>query len=217
MSSAHANEHEHAHHFRDAEHQFQTNKQGMWLFLLQEVLFFAPLFVGYIIFKFIYFDSFHYASKQLDWVLGSVNTVILIVSSFTVARAISSAQRGNQTGIIENLIFTLICGLGFMAVKAIEYSHKIHDGLLPGPLFTNSAMLEVAPEAPLFFTFYFCMSGLHALHVVGGLVVFVWLIKRAKRGEFGAGYYTPLELTGLYWHFVDLVWIFLFPLLYLVG
>jgi cytochrome c oxidase subunit 3 len=217
MSSSPVHEHEHAHHFRDADHQFETNKQGMWLFLLQEVLFFAPLFVGYLIFKFIYFDSFHEASKKLDWVLGSVNTVILIVSSFTVARAISSAQRGNQTGVVENLIFTMICGIGFMVVKAIEYSHKIHDGFLPGPFFTNTNMLEVAPEAPLFFTFYFCMTGLHALHVVGGLVVFVWLIKRAKRGDFGPKYYTPLELTGLYWHFVDLVWIFLFPLLYLVG
>ncbi|PIR23252.1 MAG: cytochrome C oxidase subunit III [Deltaproteobacteria bacterium CG11_big_fil_rev_8_21_14_0_20_45_16] len=210
-------EHHHAHHFRNDEHQFETAKQGMWVFLLQEVLFFSPLFVGYLIFKFMYFQDFHDASKHLDWVMGAVNTVILIVSSFTVARAISSAQKGNRDGVVENLIFTFICGLGFLIVKYLEYSHKFHDGLLPGHFFSNPELLETAPHANLFFTFYFLMTGLHGIHVVGGLVVFAWLLKRALNNEFGPKYYTPLECAGLYWHFVDLVWIYLFPLLYLVG
>jgi len=216
-SSVDSKEHHHAHHFRDGEHEFQTCKSGMWIFLLQEVLFFSPLFVGYLVFKFLYFDDFQLASQKLDWVMGAVNTVILLVSSFTVARAISSAQKGDRDGVVENLILTMVCGFGFLIVKYLEYSHKIHDGLLPGSFFTYEPLLEVAPQASLFFTFYFLMTGLHGLHVIGGLVVFAWLLKRALNNEFGPNYYTPLEMTGLYWHFVDLVWIYLFPLMYLVG
>lgn len=217
MSSVSTGEHRHAHHFRSAEHQFETSKQGMWLFLLQEVLFFSPLFVAYIIFKFLYFEDFHAASQRLDWVLGAVNTVILIISSFTVVRAVTAAQTGRTRAVVENLIFTILGGVGFLVIKALEYSHKIHEGTLPGAFFSNAELAAQAPKAPLFFTIYFCMTGLHAIHVIIGMGVFIWLLIRAGRAEFGPNYYTPLELTGLYWHFVDLVWIFLFPLLYLVG
>jgi len=210
-------EYQPAHHFRDAEHEFITVKNGMWLFMLQEILFFAPLFVAYLTFKFFYFDDFQISADKLDWQLGAVNTVILIISSFTVVRAVVAAQKGNQEAVIENLIYTIVCGLGFMVVKAIEYSHKFHDGVLPGKWMTNEALLEAAPQSPLFYSLYFMMTGLHALHVAVGIGLFVWLIIRAKRGEFGPKYYTPLEMVGLYWHFVDLVWIYLFPLLYLVG
>lgn len=214
-----ASKHEHhvGHHFRDGEHEFQTAKVGMWIFLLQEILFFAPLFVGFLLFKFLYFDDFHLLSKKLDVTLGAVNTVILIVSSFTVVRAVTAAQKGNKSALTENIIFTILCGFGFLIVKYLEYSHKIHDGTLPGSLFNNPELLEAAPKAPLFFTLYFLMTGLHGLHVLGGIGVWIWLLIRARRGEFGPNYYTPIEMTGLYWHFVDLVWIYLFPLLYLVG
>jgi cytochrome c oxidase subunit 3 len=208
--------HHHAHHFRNADHQFFTAKQGMWIFVLQEVLFFSPLFVAYIIFKFRFYDSFHAAAGTLDWQLGAVNTVVLLISSFTMARAVSAAQRGNREQLTENLFWTILCGFGFMIVKYLEYSHKIHDGYLPGSFFTNTALLEVAPQAPLFFTMYFAMTGLHGLHVVIGIGILAWLYIRSKRGDFGTNYYTPVEMTGLYWHLVDLVWIYLFPLLYLV-
>lgn len=209
-------DHHHAHHFKSGDHQFATAKQGMWVFLLQEVLFFSPLFVGYLIYKFQYYDSFHIAAAQLDWVLGAVNTVVLLISSFTMARAVAAAQRGNREALSENLIWTILCACGFMIVKYLEYSHKIHEGTLPGDFFHNDALLAQAPQAPLFFTFYFCMTGLHGLHVLIGIGILVWLLIRSRRGDFGTNYYTPVEMTGLYWHLVDLVWIYLFPLLYLV-
>lgn len=211
-------EHHPAHHFKDADHEFVTVKNGMWIFMLQEILFFAPLFVAYLVFKFKYFEDFQYAAHKLDWKLGAVNTVILIISSFTVVRAVVNAQRGNREGVMENLIYTIICGLGFMVVKGIEYSSKIADGVIPGKaLLEKTELMEAAPNSTLFFNLYYMMTGLHALHVAVGIGLFVWLFIRAKRNEFGPKYYTPLEMVGLYWHFVDLVWIYLFPLLYLVG
>jgi len=213
-------EHHHAHHFRSAGHEFDTAKPGMWVFMVQEILFFSALFVAFFIFRQKYYVDFHEASLELDWIMGAVNTVILIVSSFTVARAISSAQKGNTEGILENLIYTLLCSGGFLVVKSIEYSSKVHHGLFPFEIFGlkwNVEAFAEHPQARLFFILYFLMTGLHALHVVVGAGLFVWLYRRAKRGEFGPAYYTPLEMTGLYWHFVDLVWIYLFPLLYLVG
>lgn len=217
MGMSHGLEHHHAHHFRDNDHQFFTAKQGMWLFLIQEVLFFSPLFVGYFVFRTLYYHDFHHAAKELDWVLGAVNTVILITSSFTMARAVSAAQRGEHEKCAEGLLFTIICAFGFIIVKYLEYSHKIHVGTLPGKFFSNAEMLTEAPHAPLFFTFYFCMTGLHALHVAIGIGILIWIYLRAKKREFSGKYFTPVEMTGLYWHFVDLVWIYLFPLLYLVG
>lgn len=209
--------HHHAHHFKSGAHEFETCKQGMWLFLLQEVLFFSPLFVSFLIFKILYYKDFHTASHHLDWVMGAVNTIILISSSFTMARAVVAAQRGNKEALVENLLFTILFAFGFLVVKYLEYSHKIHEGTLPGSLFSNKEILEQAPHAPLFFTLYFLMTGLHGIHVLAGIGVLIWILLRSRRGEFGPHYFTPVELTGLYWHFVDLVWIYLFPLLYLVG
>lgn len=210
-------EHKVGHHFRDAEHEFDSAKNGMWIFMVQEILFFAALFVGFLTFKFMYFDDFKIASGELDWVLGAVNTVILIVSSFTVVRAVSSAQLGNSRGVIENLIFTIICGCGFMIVKGIEYTGKFNHHLIPFMDGFNPEMLEAAPKSQFFFMFYFLMTGLHGIHVLVGIGLFGWLLTKAYRKEFGPHYYTPLEMCGLYWHFVDLVWIYLFPLMYLVG
>lgn len=210
-------EHHFAHHFESAEHEFLTCKQGMWLFLLQEVLFFSPLFVAYLIFRGEYLADFHTASHHLDWVMGAVNTVILISSSFTMARAVSASQRGQNAVAVRNLLFTILLACGFLVVKYFEYSHKFHMGTLPGKFFTDAELLKAAPQAPLFFSIYFAMTALHGLHVLIGIGILIWIMQRTKRGDFGPNYFTPVEMTGLYWHFVDLVWIYLFPLLYLVG
>ncbi|MGE0614039.1 MAG: cytochrome c oxidase subunit 3 family protein [Bacteriovoracia bacterium] len=207
----------HAHHFTSHAHEFDTCKQGMWLFLLQEVLFFSPLFVAYAIFRGFYTHDFHHAHMELNWKLGALNTVVLIFSSFTMARAVTAAQMGNNAKVVRNLIPTILCAFGFVAVKYIEYSAKIHHGLLPAGLFNNPELLAEAPKAPIFFSLYFCMTGLHAIHVVGGIGALVWILLRARKNEFTPEYFTPVEMVGLYWHFVDLVWIYLFPLLYLVG
>lgn len=210
-------QHHHAHHFKDADHEFVTAKQGMWLFLLQEVLFFTPLFVAFFVFRKWYFDDFHHVSKLLDWKMGALNTAVLLVSSFTMARAVTATQRGQINKATINLIITILCACTFLVVKYFEYTHKIHDGLLPGKYFSNAEVLKEALHAPLFFSIYFGLTGLHGLHVAIGIGLLVWILVRARKGHFGAHYYTPVEMTGLYWHFVDLVWIYLFPLLYLVG
>lgn len=232
MSDTHATPgvHHHAHHFKDADHEFTTAKQGMWLFLLQEVLFFSPFFVALFVFGGMYPADFHFASKLLDWKLGGLNTLVLLTSSLTMALAVNAAQTSQKEKTVRYLWLTFLCACGFLVIKYFEYSHKIHLGTLMGGFFHPNQeefikdygeaawnMLAEHPKAPLFYSIYFGMTGLHGLHVVGGMVVIFWLIKRASRGEFNAQYYTPVEMVGLYWHFVDLVWIYLFPLLYLVG
>lgn len=220
MSSQNAEnlvDHHHAHHFESHDHEFESCKQGMWLFLLQEVLFFTGLFVAYGIFRAMYPDMFFEAAKALDWRMGATNTVILILSSLTMALAVSAAQKGNRQKQVNYLILTFLFACGFLVVKYFEYTHKFHAGILPGAAFTNAELLAAAgPKVPLYFSLYFMMTGVHGVHVLGGMVVIAWLIKRAARGDFGPNYYTPVEMVGLYWHFVDLVWIYLFPLLYLV-
>jgi cytochrome c oxidase subunit 3 len=129
--------------------------------------------------------------------------------------AVTAAQTGRKDDCVRNLWFTLLCACGFLVVKYIEYSHKIHEGILPGALWHYEHL--TTPKAPLFFSVYFVMTGIHGLHVIIGMAVIYYLIRRTKRGDFGPNYYTPVEMTGLYWHFVDLVWIYLFPLLYLVS
>ncbi len=216
MAEVHGEKPHFAHHFRNAMHEFLTCKLGMWLFLVQEVLFFSPLFVGYFMYKYEYYDSFYKASFQLDWRLGALNTAVLILSSFTMAKAVSAAQRNQTAALVRNITITIVCAFIFLVVKYFEYSHKVHAGILPGQFFTNAEILKEAPAAPIYFAFYFCMTGLHALHVIIGIGVLIWILRRAKRGDFGEKYFTPVEMTGLYWHFVDLVWIYLFPLLYLL-
>lgn len=208
-------EHHHAHHFKDSAHEVETSKFGLWLFLATEILMFGGLFVGYAIFHAMYPETFLAGSKFLDWRLGALNTVILLISSFTVVMAIHAAQTGQKKKILINLYITLICAGGFMVVKYFEYMHKIHLGLLPGDLFSY-ADASVA-NLPLYFSFYFMMTGLHGSHVIAGMALIGWLIVRAHKGHFGPKYYTPVECVGLFWHLVDLIWIYLFPLLYLVG
>jgi cytochrome c oxidase subunit 3 len=205
----------HAHQFDDAEQQYETASLGMWLFLAQEVLFFGAVFAAYAYYSFLHTDAFEAASNHLSLTLGAFNTVVLIGSSLTMVFAVHAAQHGSKRAQIGWLSFTMLLGLVFLVVKAYEYTHKFHEGLVPGPLFTFSG--PDAPQHQLFLSFYFAMTGLHALHMIIGIGILGALIVLARRGWFHGGYYTPVEMTGLYWHFVDLVWIFLFPLLYLIG
>jgi cytochrome c oxidase subunit 3 len=157
------------------------------------------------------------AHEHLNKTLGGVNTVVLLVSSFTMAMAVRSAQVGNRNAIVRYLIFTILCACIFMVVKYFEYTAKIEHGMLPGRFYTahlHGYEIEGLPH--IFFALYFCMTGLHGIHVLVGIGVLTWVLVRASRGQFGPRYYTPVENVGLYWHLVDLVWIFLFPLLYLV-
>ena len=187
----------------------------MWIFLVTEVLFFSGMFLFYAILRVFYPDMMKDVHHLLNWRMGALNTIILICSSLTMALAVSASQRGEKDKIVRNLWLTLMFAGGFLVVKFFEYSHKIHEHILPGALY-HYEELKVA-KAPLFFTCYFVMTGIHGLHVIIGMGVIYWLIRRASRNEFGPNYYTPVEITGLYWHFVDLVWIYLFPLLYLVS
>lgn len=221
MSNVHdahgSGERHHAHHFLSAPHEFSAAKQGMWLFLVQEVLFFSGLFVAYGLFKMMYHDMFHAGSKMLSVPMGLTNTIILITSSLTMALGVKFATLGDKKKTTLFLVLTFLLAAGFLVVKTFEYTGKIHHGLLPGSLFTDQALLAEHPKIPIFFSIYFMMTGVHGAHVIGGMIYMLVLIRRANRGEFGPKYYTPVEMLGLYWHFVDLVWIFLFPLLYLVG
>ncbi len=204
-----------AHHFHSAEHEFESSKFGMWLFLVTEVLMFGGLFVGYIIFRNLYPDLFLEVHHALDWKMGALNTIVLLISSLTMALAIAYVQRNKKDLAVVCLIITLICGATFMGVKYIEYSHKFHDGLLPGKYYTSEEFKH--PKAPLFFSVYFMMTGLHGIHVLMGMGAITWVLIRTRRGEFSDKYFTPVELVGLFWHLIDLIWIYLFPLLYLIS
>jgi cytochrome c oxidase subunit 3 len=209
--------HHTAHHFDNAEAEYNASKFGVWLFLCTEILMFGGLFVGYVIFHEKYPEMFHTGASFLDWRLGAFNTVVLLISSLTMALSIYYAQVGNKKMILVNLYSTVVCGLIFMGVKYIEWSHKIHEGLLPGRWFHYEGKEAAVAHLPMYFSFYFTMTGLHASHVIVGLSLIIWLIVRAHRGDFNKKYWTPLECVGLFWHLVDLIWIYLFPLLYLIG
>jgi cytochrome c oxidase subunit III len=203
-----------AHHFPDLRTQEHAARMGMWLFLSTEVLLFAVLFTAYALYRFLFPVGFEDASKLAHVAFGATNTVVLITSSLTVALAIHYARHGESRKVVGLLAVTILFGATFMVLKGFEYYHHWHDGQLPGRLY-HYAGLE-GPGVSMYFTVYFLMTGLHGLHVLIGMCVLGWVAVRAARGEFGPTYSTPVELSGLYWHLVDLIWIFLFPLLYLV-
>jgi cytochrome c oxidase subunit III len=207
--------HQHAHHFNSAEDEFEASKQGMWVFLVTEVLMFGGLFVAYGIFRGLYPEMFKEAHALLSVKLGALNTVVLITSSLTMVLGVTSAQKGRSDRSAFFLLITFLLAACFLVVKYVEYSGKIHHGLLPAGLFHNLELKH--PKGPLFFSLYFVMTGLHGIHVLIGMGLLTWLMIRTRRREFSPHYYTPVELVGFYWHFVDLVWIYLFPLLYLIG
>ncbi len=214
-----ANSHAHsshlAHHFKTMDQQFSAAKLGTWLFLATEILMFGGTFVAYIIFHQLYPETFAEGASHLDWQLGALNTVILIFSSFTMATAIHYAQKGDRKKSMNLLLVTFICGCLFLVVKAIEYEHKFHLGLNPGALFHYTE--GHAANLAMYFSFYFMMTGIHGFHVMIGMGLILWVWRRSGKGEFSPEYYTPIECVGLFWHLVDLIWIYLFPLLYLVG
>ncbi|OGQ04043.1 MAG: cytochrome C oxidase subunit III [Deltaproteobacteria bacterium RIFCSPLOWO2_12_FULL_44_12] len=203
------------HHFDSPEQAFEASKLGIWLFLVTEILLFGGLFVVYIIFRALYPEMFHEASHHLNKVLGGINTVVLICSSLTMALAVDRTRQNDSPKANQYMLMTLFFAACFMIIKYVEYSHKFHEGLLPGANFTFEAIQH--PKTPLFFSLYFMMTGLHGIHVLAGMGLITWVLWRSNKGQFSSAYYTPVELVGIYWHLVDLIWIYLFPLLYLIG
>jgi cytochrome c oxidase subunit 3 len=212
-----AGEHGHLqHHFEDEEQQKDASTIGMWVFLVTEVMFFGGLFLAYFVYRQAYPAAFASASNKTVLLIGAFNTTVLICSSLTMALAVNAAATGKRqlTGLF--LILTLVLGSAFLGVKAYEYHDKYVHHEIPGLNFECEGCAD-AQHTPLFFSLYFGMTGLHATHMIVGAVILVILIFRAYKGAFSPEYHTPVELFGLYWHFVDIVWIFLFPLLYLID
>lgn len=211
--------------FQTLDQQRESATLGMWVFLITEVMFFGGLFLTYTINRGIYSVAFAEASRELNVNMGGGNTAVLILSSFTMAMAVWASQTGKKKQIILFLIATLVLGSVFLGVKYFEYAEKFHHHLIPGPGFAfHPKSVEAIAQDPyihshaqLFFSLYFGMTGLHALHMIVGAGLLIWLIRQASRGRFTPEYNTPVELVGLYWHFVDIVWIYLFPLLYLID
>ncbi|MCA8970537.1 MAG: cytochrome c oxidase subunit 3 family protein [Planctomycetes bacterium] len=242
-----------AHHFDTPAQQFDSGKFGIWVFLLTEILFFSGLFCAYVVYRYLHPEIFLYGHQFLDVTWGAINTIVLICSSLTAAWAVRNAQLNQQGWLKINIILTILCACAFMGIKAVEYNHKIHEGLLPGKYYVAEAeraarhaehagtaathdaptthdtpvVDEIAQEAHAvhyaepenagtFFGIYFCMTGLHAFHVLVGIAVFLWVLLRAFKGHFGPTYFAAVDYAALYWHLVDLIWIYLFPLLYLI-
>ncbi len=237
--------HDHAHH-PALQHHFSTMSQqreagvlGMWVFLLTEVLFFGGLFITYTLYRMWYYEAFAAASKSIEITPGLINTVVLIGSSLTMALSVRASQTNKRQATVNWLIATIILGSVFLGIKVYEYADKFEHHHVPGPSFqfasehgAEGAAHEVAPAegghevtmgpdqlqrtTQIFFSLYFVMTGLHALHMIVGIVILFIIAWMAHKGRFDSEYHAPVEMTGLYWHFVDIVWIFLFPLLYLV-
>jgi cytochrome c oxidase subunit 3 len=204
-----------AHHFDSLEQQQDASVLGMWVFLVTEVLFFGGLFAAYAVYRTWYPAAFAAASHDLDIVLGTVNTAVLIASSLTMALAVNAAQTGERRTLLVFLGLTMILGAAFLGIKSVEYLHKFEAGHVPGAGFRFEE--EHFRQAQIFFSLYFVMTGLHALHMVIGLGIMTWMFWWSWNGTITREYASPVEISGLYWHFVDIVWIFLFPLLYLLG
>lgn len=270
-----------AHHFESYEQQFDAGKLGIWLFLVTEVLFFSGLFCAYVVFRVLYPELFAFGHLFLNKELGAINTVVLLVSSLTMALAVRAAQLGQRQVLISMLVVTIACAFVFMGIKYVEYTTKFREGLFPARYFapTPEALLHAAhmihdaqshgaaghaagdgahdehaadtshghdaqagdhsheevnkngltaaeqamvdsvkvpPNAGLFFSIYYCLTGLHGIHIIAGIAAISWILVRSIKGHFTPLYFGPVEYVGLYWHLVDLIWIYLFPLLYLI-
>jgi cytochrome c oxidase subunit 3 len=234
-----------AHHFDTPSQQFNAAKLGMWVFIATEILMFGGLFCAYAIWRSLDPQVFDEAHHFLNKILGATNTVVLLFSSLTAALAVNAAQKGKKNLTSVYLVITILCACVFLVVKYFEYSHKYELGLLPGHCFGHPELSDqclrvhadaampnpkwvkavneagqvqvLSPRANMFFGLYFVMTGLHGLHVVIGMSILVWVLVKNVQGKFSTRYFTPVDLGALYWHLVDLVWIYLFPLLYLVG
>ena len=225
------------HHFENMEQQREAGALGMWVFLVTEIMFFGAMFFAYTLYRTKFPAAFASASNHLDLTLGAINTVVLILSSLTMALAVYSSQVGRRRNQIVCLILTIVLGLTFLGVKAVEYHDKYEDSLIPGQLIPGRPFkpdvqeprdpydkhkLHLLPGATvknveMFYWIYFAMTGMHALHMIIGIGVLSVILFFSWRGRYGPEYHNPVEISGLYWHFVDIIWIFLFPLLYLLG
>jgi cytochrome c oxidase subunit 3 len=218
--AAHEEHHRHhhpalQHHFQDLGQQHEAATLGMWLFLVTEVMFFGGLILAYTLYRIWYPTAWALGSEELNIYLGGFNTIVLIGSSLTMALAVRSAQTGAQRATVGWLLFTIALGLTFLVVKFFEYKEKFELHHVPGPYFQFEG--PQSPHVQIFFSLYFALTGVHALHMIIGVGLMSTLTVMAYRKRFTPEWYTPVELGGLYWHFVDIVWIFLFPLLYLVD
>ncbi len=214
------------HHFENMEQQREAGNIGMWVFLVTEIMFFGGMFLAYTLYRSKFPMEFASASNHLDLPLGAVNTVVLILSSFTMALAVYAAQVGKKRNQVLFLALTITLGLTFLGIKAVEYRAKYVDQLIPGKLIPgrpfNPGEVHLLPGAvkehvEMFYWIYFAMTGMHAVHMVIGVGLLSVILFFAARGRYDPEYHSPVEISGLYWHFVDIVWIFLFPLLYLLG
>jgi cytochrome c oxidase subunit 3 len=228
-----------AHHFEDAKQQFHAANLGMWIFLVTEVMFFGGLFASYAVYRWSYPEAFIYGSRELHLVAGTVNTAVLLLSSFFVALAVHAAYTGRNRATAAFLAGGILMGLVFLGVKVFEYSEKFAHHRVPGANFSlhggdhaegehaagekSEQHEETVPpdetfesHVQMFYSLYFAMTGLHAIHMIIGVALLGGIAVGALRGSFSREYYTPVEVGGLYWHFVDVVWVFLFPLLYLI-
>ncbi len=226
---------QHRHHFETEEQQREAGSFGMWLFLLTEIMFFGGMFFSYLLYRNWYYDAFVVASNQLSIPWGTANTAILITSGFCMALGVYFAEVRNRRMLVIALWLTTVFGLAFLGIKGVEYHEKWEKHHIPGASFNVKEFInppvdaktgkpdqpalapDMAQKTQVFFFLYFAMTGMHALHMIIGIGLLFWLIYRAQRGEFSAGYVAPIENFGLYWHFVDIVWLFLFPLLYLIN
>ena len=207
------------HHFEDLGQQHEASTLGLWVFVAEEILFFGGLFAAYAVYRMLFPEAWSAGAHHQNWIIGTANTAVLIGSSLTMALAVWAAQTGRRMLTVWMLIATLFLGTVFIGVKGYEYYDHIHHGLLPGSNFTyvHQENPALTPGIQLFMVFYFTMTGLHALHMIVGLGVMAVITYFAWRGSFTAEYNNPVDMAGLYWHFVDLVWVFLFPTLYLLG
>ena len=225
------------HHFENMEQQREAGTLGMWVFLVTEIMFFGGMFLAYVLFRSFYPEAFAAASNHLDIRLGAINTGVLIVSSLTMALAVYNSQVGQRRLTIIFLVATMVLGLAFLGIKGVEYREKYNDSLIPGKLIParpfnpevqkpgepyDEHKIHLPPNASIrhvemFYWIYFALTGVHALHMIIGIGLLLFLIYSAARGRYSPEYHAPVEISGLYWHFVDIIWIFLFPLLYLLG
>ncbi len=229
-----------AHQFDSMEQQREASNFGMWCFLLTEIMMFGGLFTAYLIYRLKYYEAFVAGSTSISVSWGFANTLVLIASSLTMAMAVWAAQKGIRRFQVVFIALTMLLGAAFLGVKAKEYYDKYEECHIPGASFNAEggigcekgdiakevvehehkpleAARQIAHQTQIFFSFYFAMTGLHALHMILGMGLMTWLLWRARRGDFSPEYYSPVEYGGLYWHFVDIVWIYLFPLLYLIS
>jgi cytochrome c oxidase subunit 3 len=210
--------------YENLEQQHEVAALGMWVFLATEVMFFGTLFLGVAAYRYLYPGAFEKASEKLNWIIGGTNTVVLLVSSLFMVLAVHYAKLGRRQHLVLYLFLTALLGVCFLCLKGLEYYIDYRDNLIPGWKFDEAEWVtreglrpDQVPHVKLFLLFYWIMTGLHGLHVIIGIGAVLAMLALARRGHFSPAYYSPVDVTALYWHFVDTVWIFLLPMLYLLG